>query len=192
MNTNYVDETFLFKIFMENTLKSNAINFGLYLGLGLSLLTVVGYAVNIAILVNFWLMILILPLAIIALGIISTAKGKSINGGYLSFKEAFSSYFITVAIGIMISTVVSLILFNFIDPDAAIEMKNIMVSQTETFLSNSGAPPEKIAENIEKIESQDTFGIGTQLKSLAQSLIFFAIVGLIVAAAMKKSRPDTK
>ena len=57
-----------------------------------------------------WLGIGIL-LAVIAFGVVSTAKSKSIMEGFLTFKEAFSAYFITVAVGIIISQVVSFILF---------------------------------------------------------------------------------
>ena len=86
----------------------------------------------------------------------------------------------------MISTAVSIIIFNFIDPDSAIALKELIVEKTISFMEGMGAPAEAIAEGVDKIESQNTFGFGTQLKSLAQSLVFFAVIGLIVAAIMKK------
>ena len=177
---------------MEKSLKSIAINYGLYLGIGLSLFTLLGYTINLGLLVNYWVMLLILPLAIIIFGIVATAKIKASFDGFLSFKEAFSSFFITVAVGLIISTFVSIIIFNFVDPEASLEIKEILISNTENFMSSMGAPIEAIAESVEQIEEQDTFGIGTQFKSLAQSIIFFAIIGLLVAAAMKKSNPDTE
>jgi len=175
---------------MENSIKSNAINYGLYLGALLALFTVLGYALNLELLVNFWLTLLLLPIIIIIIGIISTAKSKGLLNGFLSFKQAFSSYFITVAIGLLISTAVSIIIFNFIDPDAANTLKELIVEKTINFMEGMGAPAESMAEAVENIESQDTFGFGTQLKSLAQSLVFFAVIGLIVAAIMKKN-PET-
>ena len=176
---------------MENSIKSNAINYGLYLGAILALFTVIGYALNLELLVIFWFTLLLLPIIIIIFGIVSTAKSKSLLNGFLSFKQAFSSYFITVAIGILISTALSVILFNFVDPDAALELKELIVEKTINLMEGMGAPAETIAESVDKIESQDTFGLGTQLKSLAQSLVFFAIIGLIVAAIMKKN-PETE
>jgi hypothetical protein len=177
---------------MQDTIKSNAINYGLYLGGLLSLYTVLGYALNLELLVNFWMTLLILPLVIIGFGIVSTAKANSLLNGFLNFKQTFSSYFITVAIGLMISTVLSIIIFNFIDPDAAIEIKEILVEKLVNMMEGFGAPPEKIAEEVEKIENQDTFALGIQLKSLAQSLVVFAIIGLLVAAVMKKTNPDAE
>ena len=175
---------------MEKTFKSIAINYGLYLGGLLSIFTIFGYALNMEILVNFWLMMLIIPVLIVIFGVYSTAKIKKLSDGAFTFKAAFSSYFITVAIGIMISTIVTVIIFNFIDPEAAIELKNIIVSKTETFMKSMGAPLETIAEEIDKMEKQDTFALSTQLKSLAQSLVVFSIIGLIVAVIMKRSDPD--
>ena len=177
---------------MEKTMKSIAINYGLYLGLALSLFTLVAYAVSLSILVNYWIMLLVLPLTIIIYGIFATAKIKSAFKGYLTFKEAFSAYFITVAIGVIISTICSVLLFNFIDPNAALEIKTILISNTELFMQNRNAPVDDIAKAVNDIEQQDTFAIGTQTKSLAQSLVFFAIIGLIVAAALKKNTPNNK
>ncbi|KAB1069403.1 DUF4199 domain-containing protein [Tamlana haliotis] len=177
---------------MEKSIKSIASDLGLYLGILLSLYTLTAYLIDLGLIVNIWLMMLIIPLVIVGFGIFSTAKAKSFNNGFLTFKQAFSSYFITVAIGIMISTLVTVVIFNFIDPEAAVETKNILVENTATMMKNSGAPTETIAEKITEIESQDTFAIGVQLKSLAQSLIFFAVIGLIVAAALKKSNPEAE
>ena len=131
-----------------------------------------------------------LLLVTIAFGIVSIAKSKSILNGFLSFKQAFSAYFITVAIGIAISTVLSALLFNFIDTEAAEIIKEKTVEATLSFMEGFNAPPESIAEAIEKIESQNQYGIGNLLKSLAWALLFQSIIGLIVAAIMKKSNPD--
>ena len=177
---------------MEQTLKSASINYGLYLGAALTLFTILGYAFNLNLLVNLWIILLVIPLFIIGFGIVSTAKAKGALNGYLSFKQAFSSFFITVAVAILISTFINIVLFDFIDPKAAIELKSILIEQTTTMLENANAPADKISESIYKIESQDTYALGTQVKSLAQSLIFFAVIGLLVAAAMKKTNPNSQ
>jgi hypothetical protein len=175
---------------MEKSIKSSAINYGLYLGGLLTLMTAVLYAVKLELLVNFWLRLVILPILMIVFGVISTAKSKSLLDGFINFKQAFSSYFITVAVGILISTLVSILLFNFIDPDAAIKLKEIAIENTIAMLEGFNAPPEQIAKSVEQIEQQDTQSISAQIFSVAQALVFFAVIGLIVAAIMKKSNPD--
>lgn len=174
---------------MENSVKSNAINYGLYLGGLLALITVAIYAIDLNLMVNMWLGIGLL-IVTIGFGIVSTAKLKSIQEGFLSFKEAFSSYFITVAIGILISTIISAILFNFIDPDAAEFIKEKTVEVTISMMEGFGAPAESIAEAVEKIEAQNQYGLVSILKQLAWGFLFQAIIGLIVAAIMKKTNPE--
>lgn len=176
---------------MEKSLKSIATNYGLYLGILLALLTVISYAINIELLTNTWYGIFIL-IAIVAFGIVSVAKIKQAQNGFASFKESFSAYFITVLIGLIISTVVSYLIFNFIDTEAAGILKEKTVEKTVQMMKNFNTPNEAIAEAVEKIESQNQFSIGSILKGLAGYLVFFSVIGLIVAAAMKKSKPDTE
>ncbi|WP_452218836.1 DUF4199 domain-containing protein [Lacinutrix undariae] len=175
---------------MEKKLKSIALNYGVYLGVLLVLITVVAYVANLELLVNFWLNLIILPLTIITFGIVSALKAKSLLNTFISFKQAFSSYFITVAIGLIITTVVTVILFNFIDPDAAIQLKEISIQKSTELMENLGAKASDIEKAITTIEEQDTFAIVTQFRALAQSLIFFVIIGLIIAVSMKKKDPN--
>jgi len=175
---------------MEKSLKSSSINYGIYLGIGLILYTVLCYVIKIDLLVNFWVNLLILPIIIIGFGVVSTAKAKSLLGGFMSFKQAFTAYFIPIAIGVIISTLVTFILFNYIDPDAAEHLKELIMSKTESFMKGMGAPSDQIDLTLSQIEEQETFALGTQLRSLAQSLIFFTVIGLIVALIMKKKDPN--
>ena len=174
---------------MEKSIKSIATNYGLYLGGALALFTVIAYAIDIGLLANTFYGIVIL-LVIIVFGIISVAKSKAALDGFLSFKEAFSSYFVTILVGLLISTVVSYILFNFVDPEAANTLKELTIEKTVSMMEGFGTPVEAIAEAVDKIESQNQYSIGNIAKGLAGYLVFFSIIGLIVAAIMKKSNPD--
>ncbi|WP_299116606.1 DUF4199 domain-containing protein [uncultured Winogradskyella sp.] len=175
---------------MEKSLKSSSLNYGMYLGLILSAFTIIAYALNIELLVNFWIMLLLLPLVAIVFGIISTAKAKSILGGFMSFKQAFSSYFITVAIGMIISSLVSIVLFGFIDPDAATMLQEIGMEKARAFMESMGAPESEINKAMAKAAEEDAMSISSQLYNIAKGLIFYAVIGLIVALIMKKKDPD--
>ncbi|MCF7561365.1 DUF4199 domain-containing protein [Sabulilitoribacter multivorans] len=174
---------------MEKSIKSLATNWGLYLGVALALLTVLGY-VNLDLFTKWWFGIGMLILVIV-MGIISAMKSKGLLGGFISFKNAFTSYFITVALGLVISTVVSIIIFNFVDPEAANTLKEKIMDSQVQMMQNFGAPEEAIAEAVEKLEAQENmFSIGKVLQSLAFQLIGYSIVGLIVALVVKKNNPD--
>ena len=65
-----------------------------------------------------WVGIVIL-IAIVVFGIIAVAKVKQAQNGFASFKQAFTGYFITVLIGLLISTFVSFLRLNVFVTDAA-------------------------------------------------------------------------
>ncbi|WP_044398662.1 DUF4199 domain-containing protein [Lacinutrix sp. Hel_I_90] len=172
---------------METSIKSNALNYGLYLGILLALVTISGYALNLELLTKWWLG-LIMFVVIVVFGIISTVKSKRLLNGIITFKEAFSSYFITVAIGIIISMIISIIIFNFIDPEAAIVLKEKTIEASIQMMRNFNAPEEAVANALEQMEAQkNQFSIGPQLQSNAIFLIIQAVIGLIVALIMKRN-----
>ncbi|WOD44296.1 DUF4199 domain-containing protein [Hwangdonia lutea] len=174
---------------MEKSIKSIATNYGLYLGIVLSLLTLLGY-VNLDLFTKWWFGIGML-IIIIIFGIISSMKSRGALNGFISYKQAFTSYFITVALGLAISTVVSILIFNFIDPDAAVALKEKILDSTVEMMRSFNAPEEAIAETVEKMEADESmFAIGKVLQSLAFQLIGYSLVGLIVALVVKKNNPD--
>ncbi|MGY0392766.1 DUF4199 domain-containing protein [Bizionia sp. KMM 8389] len=175
---------------METTTKSNALNHGLYLGATLALLTVIAYSVNLDLFTKWWFGVITM-LAVIIFGIISSMKSRSLLNGYISFKGAFSSFFITVFIGLVISTIVSYVVFNVIDPEAAtLLQEKILESQVE-MMRGFGAPEASIAEVVEEMEKQENlYSIGNILQAMAFQLVGFSIVGLIVALVVKKEDPQ--
>ncbi|MCK5400575.1 MAG: DUF4199 domain-containing protein [Flavobacteriaceae bacterium] len=175
---------------MEDSIKSSAKNYGLYLGGLLALLTALVYAVNLDLMINMWYSIFIL-LLIIVFGIISVAKAKGLLEGYITFKQSFTSYFLTILIGLVISTVVSYLIFNIIDPEAANVIKEKTIEASIAMMEGFGAPAETIAEAVDKMEKDNQFSVGNVVKSLAIQLVIFSVIGLIVAAIMKKN-PETE
>ncbi|WP_067148555.1 DUF4199 domain-containing protein [Pseudotamlana agarivorans] len=177
---------------MENSLKSIATHYGLYLGALLSFLTVIIYAVNLDLFVNVYYGFSLYFIVII-FGIITVAKVKANYNGFLSFKNAFTSYFITILIGLTISSLVSFVIFNFIDPEAAEILKTKTIDMLANTLEGLNTPVDQIDEMVEKVESQNMFSIGNVFQSLVVNyLIPLCIIGLIVAAALKKSNPEAE
>ena len=126
---------------MEPTTKSTAINNGLYLGAILSLVSVLIYAVNLDLFTEWWLGI-ILFVVVVVYGVISAVKSRTILNGFISFKQAFTSYFITVAIGTLIATVVGIAIFTYIDPEAATYLNEQILLVTKQTMERFGMPQE--------------------------------------------------
>ena len=90
----------------------------------------------------------------------------------------------------VISSIFSFILFSFIDPDAAEEIKKITIEATINTMKGFNAPVDVIAASVEEMEKTDQFSLGSTAQSLVFGSLFQAVIGLIVGAIMKKSNPD--
>lgn len=171
---------------MEPTTKSSAINNGLYLGAILALITVLIYAVNLDLFTEWWLGI-ILFIIVVAYGVVSAIKSRTILGGFISFKQAFTSYFITIAIGTLISTVVGIAIFTFIDPEAATYLNEQILLVTKQTMERFGMPQEAMQAALDEAAKKDNFSLGMQGQGFVFRLAFYAVIGLIVALIVKKT-----
>lgn len=174
---------------MEKSLKSISVNYGLYLGLVLAAISILVYAVMIDLFTEWWLGILLF-LLIIGFGTAAALKSRKALGGFMSFKEAFTSYFITIAIGTLISTVVGIVIFNFVDPEAADYINEKIITMTRETMENWGAPQESINEAMTKMEGQNNFSTAAQLQSYVVRLLILSVLGLIVAVSVKRRDPN--
>ncbi|APY01474.1 DUF4199 domain-containing protein [Lacinutrix venerupis] len=171
---------------METTTKSSATNYGLYLGGVLALATILVYALKLELFASITLGIILFVITL-TFGVISIIKSKKIQNGFISFKEAFTSYFITVLIGIVISSLISFIIFNFVDPEAAETLKEIALESQVEMLRNFNQPEESIEMVVEASEKQgNLFSIQNVFTSLIGYIIFYSIIGLIISLIMKR------
>ncbi len=166
-----------------------AATYGIYLAILLSSVTIISYVVDLSILTNTWVGIALF-VVIIVFGILSSLKAKSMQNGFISFKETFTAYFTTVVIGVLISAVVSIVLFNYIDPDAAEAIKQQVIEKATDMMQSFGAPQADIDKAIVEMQDQNQFELGNQIKSLAFQIIFYCIIGLLIALAIKKTDPE--
>jgi hypothetical protein len=114
-------------------------------------------------------------------------EGEKYTRWIYCFKGAFSNYFITVALGIGISTFVSIAIFSFIDTDAAAYLNEQILIVTKESMERFNAPEELVAETLLEASKKDNFSIATQLQNYVFFLAFISLLGLIVAAIIKKS-----
>lgn len=173
---------------MEQTTKSDTINYGLYLGAFTSLITVVVYGIDINLFTAPWLGI-VLFIVVVAFGAISAIKSRKLLGGFISFKQAFSSYFITIAVGTLISSIVGIVIFTYIDPEAAIYLNEQVLILTKETMERIGLPQEAIIAAIEEASKKDNFSLGAQTQAFVFRLVFYAVIGLIVGLIIKKTDP---
>lgn len=187
---------------MNAIIKQNGINFGLILGFLLALTTLLGYAVDSEILVSYWTLVYIF-FTIIIVGIIAIAKSKKGLGGYISFKEGFTTYFIMLVIGVFISVLVNFLVFNVVDTEFQDVIKQKTIEKIEGQrdwavgkMIDAGSPESEIEkmeaqmdEAIDKVKNEDQYGIVKQIKGFFAFTAFFSIFGLLLALILKKKDP---
>ena len=173
---------------MNDAMKQIAIKYGTYLALLNISYILYAYLVDASVFTATWPGIILFFFAI-GFGIFAVGKFKQSNEGFATFKEAFSTYILTGIVATLIGTASTVLLFSIIDPEFAVQTMDLIVETTYERFESSGMSDEQIEQIISRIEGSNAFGIAGQLKSAAFSVMFNAIIALIVGAAMKKNNP---
>ncbi|WP_310556372.1 DUF4199 domain-containing protein [Flavobacterium sp.] len=173
---------------MNEIIKRNGINYGIITGVVSLLITTLIYVIDLKFFTSWWIGLLSIAFYIV-LGCILLSKTKKELKGIFSFKEAFTTYFISAVIGILISVVFNIILFNYIDPDAKETIKELTMKYTVEMLQKFGTPASEINKAVADLEATDQFSISKLLQGSIFSILFSCIFGLILAAIFK-SKPS--
>ncbi len=172
---------------MKEVIKKNAIKFGLISGIFSIFASLSMYLIDYHLFVNMWIGFGLLAVYLI-IGIVQLIELKKELGGFMNFKEGFTSYFIGALIGISVSTVFSILLFNVIDKETGELANQALIEFQVENLQKFNVPTEEIKEAVKKMEETPQFSTMGMLKSFGGSLIGSIIFGLILAAIFK-SKP---
>ena len=171
------------------TVKESAIQYGLILGGILAISTVLMYALNQELFLSAWVGISTLIICVGA-GIVSTGKAKDILGGIMTFKQAFTAYFITQAIGLLISTAIGILIFSIIDTELGAYLNEQSYEMARAFMERFNTPEEIMNESLNELKEVDNFSIVNQVKSYFTGLIMQAVIGLLIGLIFKKADPN--
>ena len=169
---------------MNEIVKKNGITYGIITGILSILITTLIYIIDLKLFTSLWLGFSTIAMYII-IGVILLSKTRKELKGVLTFKEAFTTYFISAVIAILISVVFNIVLFNFIDPSAKATIKELTMKYTVEMLQKFNTPASAINETIKSLEENDQFSISKLLQGSIFSIIVSAIFGLILAAFFK-------
>lgn len=176
---------------MENkpTIFQSALQYGTYLGLVSILITLFIYIVNPTLFGSMWFGMLTLLITVV-LVIFFTKKMRAQQGGFWSFKEAFTGVFIMFAASAILSTFFTFILYTAIAPELPNIIKESVINSTESMMESFGMPQEEIDKAMKDVYEKDFgFNATNTLSNLSFTLIFCAVISLIFAAIFKKEKP---
>ncbi|HEY1195005.1 DUF4199 domain-containing protein [Flavobacterium sp.] len=169
---------------INEVIKKNGITYGIALGVILSLITATMYAIDLKLFVSGWIGGLTFVIYLV-IGIVLLTKTRKDINGFFSFKDAFTTFFITTIIALAISSLFSILLFNVIDPEAKNTLSELLVKYMAETLQKFGTPASAINEALTKMRENNPFSTIEQIKALAFSIVGYSILGLILAAFFK-------
>ncbi|NDP28734.1 MAG: DUF4199 domain-containing protein [Flavobacterium sp.] len=173
---------------MNEIIKKNGISYGIITGVVSALITTAIYAIDLKLFTAWWVTVLSIGFYIIIAIVLLTKTKKELKGVF-SFKDAFTTYFISAVIGILISVLFNIILFNFIDPSAKETIKEISIKYAVEMMQKFNAPSSAINDAVKKMQENDQFSIIELLKGSAFSIVFSSLFGLLLALIFK-SKPS--
>ncbi|AWG21643.1 DUF4199 domain-containing protein [Flavobacterium faecale] len=169
---------------VQETIKKNGVTYGIITGIILALITTIMYVVDLELFIAWWTTLLSFSIFIIVPAVM-LVKTKSELNDNLPFKEAFTAYFITALVGLLISVGYKMVLFNIIDPSIKETLLDLTVKYLKSTSQKFGVPASSLNEMISNLRKTDPFSIIEQLKGAVVSLFFCGILGLIMAAFFK-------
>jgi hypothetical protein len=169
---------------MNEIIKKNGITFGVISGLISIVLFTIIYIIDLELMLKWWFSTLSIVIAI-TLSVVLLSKTKKELNGVFTFKDAFTTYFIYAVIGIALSTVFQIILFNVIDPSAKETLKELVMKFTQDIMKKFGAPSSEMKKALKELSEKDPYSAFEMFKGMFGSIAVSSVFGLILAAIFK-------
>ncbi len=175
---------------MNEIVKKNGIKYGVITGFLSILMTTLIYTIDLNLFTSIPIGLGMIAVYLI-IGIVLVSKTKKELNGVISFKDAFTTYFISAVIGIAISVAFNILLFNVVDPEVKETLKELSIKSAVETMEKFGSPSEEISKAVEKLEKTNQFETLELIKGSVFSIVFSAIFGLILASIFKtKTNPN--
>lgn len=174
---------------IHETIKKNGVSFGVVLGIISVLITTLIYVIDLKLMMNYWIGTFKILIYLI-LFIVLLVKTKKELSNIFSFKDAFTTFFITAIIGITIGTIFEILLFNFIDPSAKERLKEITLETVISSMEKFDTPKSVIKEAIISMKNEDQMSVFKQIQGLFMTYLISTIFGFIFAAFFKTRNPS--
>lgn len=169
---------------MNEIIKKNGISYGIVTGVVGALITTAIYSIDINLFTAWWITLLNV-LFYVTIGVLLLSKTKKELNGIFPFKDAFTTYFLSAVVGILISVGFNIILFNFIDPSAKESIKEISIKYAVEMMEKFNTPSSAINEAVQKMQESDPYSPIELLKGSIFYIVFSALFGLLLALIFK-------
>ncbi len=126
----------------------------------------------------------------IVVAVLAAVKQKKLQGGYISFGEALKGIFIVFVITWLASTLFQYVLLNYIDVPFRQALAQKTAEVYEEMFRNFGMKEDAIEKATDDILSGNSYTAGKMIMGFAVFCIVYFIIALIIAAIVKKKKPE--
>ena len=171
---------------MDFDLKKHSVDLGIKLGTVLFIITAFLYLTNIEFFYNGLKAVLFFPI-ILGFGIYSAYSSKKNLNQIITFKEAFTAYFACIAIGYLITSVGDIVIFKFINPEAANLINEESMIKTKQVFEMMQVNSNEIDIALENLRNNPVYSYSNIISNYFMVILINAIFGMIPALIFKKS-----
>ena len=175
----------------QSSLVNHAIKWGLILG-GITIaLTIILYAVDYTIMVEFKFLGIIM-LVLIGTTIYAGIDYRKSVGGLLPYGKAFQHGILLLALCGLVGTAFTFLLYNVIDTELPQKLTDAAVENAQAMMEKFGTPEDKMEEALAKarVDTADRFTTLGMIKGYLFGLIFYAVLAAITSLIVKKNPPS--
>lgn len=114
------------------------------------------------------------------------------NEGVLVFKDAFLSTWLIIVIAGALSTMYSIVQFQWLTPELPALIQESIINQTASMMERFGTDDETIDEMVAELEANNSFSVNSLLQNyLYTSILGGAVLAMLIALIVKK-KPATE
>jgi peptidoglycan/LPS O-acetylase OafA/YrhL len=126
----------------------------------------------------------------VIIAVLACRKAKSENDGFLPFKEALKISFGVLVASTIATSLFSYLLYNYIDPPFGERMVQLTMEKTQQFMEKMGTSQDAIDKAMKDVTFDSLFSLKKVFQGFMFGCIFNFIIALIIAAIMKKNKPE--
>lgn len=173
---------------MTNIIKKTGLTSGLIFGAVLILIYTYIHLFEIQLLLNVVFGLGIIGVTIV-FGIVSIVISRRKLNGQITFKEAFSSYFITILVGNILACLCLILLYEyFISTETKETLKQSMIDFNINLKKQNLATEEEIKETLKTSKSFNPFHISEVITGYIKYLLRDCLFGFLIALIFRNKK----
>lgn len=151
--------------------------------------SIIMYVVDSTLMVNMWAGFVGLAVLLIVI-VMGVKEVRAAQEGFISLSEALFTAFLIYVIASLLNTVFNYVLFNWIDTNLPMLLKEKAIETTVEMMQKFGASEEDINKTLEQMDDKmDLASASTMFWNFLKGSAFGFVISFIIALIMKRKRP---